>query len=119
MIVTGRDESIRVGTPDQPRYPWTGYEIEAIYSSGSTITIEFDSNNYPTADETAGWTLTLGGGVELPFADATQDSTNPEQWDFSHNPGWSAGDQVVVSIRNDEVQNRVGRPLGKRSGQAR
>ena len=113
MIVTGRDESIRVGTPDQPRYPWTGYEIEAIYSSGSTITIEFDSNNYPTADETAGWTLTLGGGVELPFADATQDSTNPEQWDFSHNPGWSAGDQVVVSIRNDEVQNRVGQTAGE------
>ena len=27
MLVTGRDESITVGTEDQPRFPWTGYKI--------------------------------------------------------------------------------------------
>ena len=29
LIVTGRDETVTIGTPGQPRYPWTGYEIEA------------------------------------------------------------------------------------------
>ena len=27
LIVTGRDETITIGTPGQPRYPWTGYKI--------------------------------------------------------------------------------------------
>ena len=25
LIVTGRDETVTIGTPGQPRYPWTGY----------------------------------------------------------------------------------------------
>ena len=32
---------------------------------------------------------------------------------FTTRPGWSAGDQVLVSIRNDEVQNRVGQTAGE------
>ena len=59
------------------------------------------------ADEAAGWTLTLGGGVELPFAAATQGSTNLWAWTFDHDPKWTDGDQVLVSIRTDEVQNRM------------
>ena len=109
LIVDGRDESITIGTPDQPRYPWSGYQIEAVYSPASGIVIEFDSNTFPTPDEVAGWTLTLGGGVELPFANASNPSVTPHQWNFTHNPDWTAGEQVVVSIRTDEVQNRIGK----------
>ena len=121
LIVTGRDESIRVGTPGQPRYPWTGYVIDGLFELSNEINLEFDSNVYPTADEAAGWTLTLGGGVELPFSDATNDATAPHRWTFPHDPGWSDGDQVVVSIRNDEVQNRVGQTAGEgeRAGEVR
>ena len=109
LMVDGRDESITIGTDDQPRYPWTGYEITGVYAPGSRLTIVFDSNNYPSAEEVAGWTLDLGGGVMLPFADASNPTlTSTNIWNFSHVPGWSAGDQVVVSIRNDEVQNRIG-----------
>ena len=121
LMVDGRDESITIGTDDQPRYPWTGYEITGVYAPGSRLTIVFDSNNYPSAEEVAGWTLTLGGGVELPFADATNLPTSPYLWNFSHVPGWTAGDQVLVSIRNDEVQNRVGQTAGEeeRAGQVK
>ena len=119
--MTGRDETVTIGTPGQPRYPWIGHGIEAIYSSGSSLVIEFDSNTFPTASEAAGWTLTLGGGVELPFSDARNFDATPHIWTFSHLPGWSAGDQVLVSIRNDEVQNRVGQTAGEeeRAGEVR
>ena len=110
LIVTGRDETVTIGTPGQPRYPWIGYEIDQISDITTQTQISFDRNAYPSADEVAGWTLTLGGGVELPFADAQlAHATTPWVWQFTHAPGWTAGDQVVVSIRNDEVQNRLGR----------
>ena len=114
LIVTGRDETVTIGTPGQPRYPWIGYEIEQISDITTQTQISFDRNAYPSADEVAGWTLTLGGGVELPFADAQlAHATTPWVWQFTHAPGWSAGDQVLVSIRNDEVQNRVGQTAGE------
>ena len=106
LIVTGRDETVTIGTVGQPQYPWIGYQIEAVYDHGSGMTLDFDTNNYPTADEANGWTLTLGGGVELPFAGASQVANH--SWAFNHDPLWSAGDQVVVSIRTDELQNRIG-----------
>ena len=109
LIVTGRDETVTIGTDDQPRYPWIGYEIEQISDITTQTQITFDRNAYPSAEEVAGWTLTLGGGVELPFADAQiAHATTPWVWQFTYAPGWSAGDQVKVSIRNDEVQNRIG-----------
>ena len=107
LIVTGRDETITIGTEDQPRYPWTGYVIDGLFELTNEIDLDFDSNVYPTADEAAGWTLDLGGGVELPFANATNDATSPHRWTFSHEPGWADGQQVVVSIRTKEVQNRL------------
>ena len=109
LIVTGRDETVTIGTDDQPRYPWIGYEIEQISDITTQTQITFDRNAYPSAEEVAGWTLTLGGGVELPFADAQiAHATTPWVWQFTYAPGWTAGDQVSVSIRNDEVQNRIG-----------
>ena len=121
LIVTGRDESIRVGTPGQPRYPWTGYEIEQLTADANSTYLNFDSSSYPSADEVAGWTLDLGGGTMLPFADATQGSVNLHAWTFTHVPGWTGGEQVLVSIRNDEVQNRVGQTAGEeeRAGEVR
>ena len=104
----GRDETVTIGTPGQPRYPWTGYVIDGLFEKSNEIDLEFDSNVYPTADEAAGWTLDLGGGVELPFANATNDATSRRRWTFSHDPGWAAGQQVVVSIRTEDVQNRYG-----------
>ena len=86
LIVTGRDETITIGTEDQPRYPWTGYVIDGLFELTNEIDLDFDSNVYPTADEAAGWTLDLGGGVELPFANATNDATSPHRWTFSHDP---------------------------------
>ena len=109
LIVDGRDETVTIGTEDQPRFPWTGYEIKALADVGSSIQITFDSVTYPSTDELAGWTLTLGGGVELPFAQATPvHMSTPHNLSLAYDPGWTAGDQVVVSIRNDEVQNRIG-----------
>ena len=81
LIVTGRDETVTIGTVDQPQYPWIGYQIEAVYDHGSGMTLDFDINNYPTADEANGWTLTLGGGVELPFAGASHISNH--SWAFN------------------------------------
>ena len=107
LIVTGRDETVTIGTVDQPPYPWIGYQIEAVYDYGGGMILDFDINNYPTADEANGWTLTLGGGVELPFAGASHISNH--SWAFTHDPLWAAGDQVVVSIRTKELQNRIGR----------
>ena len=111
-MVDGRDESITIGTDDQPRYPWTGYEI-----TGSDITTRlapdhlFDSNNYPSAEEVAGWTLDAwrGSRAALRGRDPLPFPLVPIYGTLAHVPGWTAGDQVVVSIRNDEVQNRMGR----------
>ena len=108
LMVDGRDESIRVGTPDQPRYPWIGYEIDQLQGDPNGTYLYFKHGSHPEPEEAAGWTLTLGGGIELPFADATNLPGSSHQWAFSHVPGWTAGDQVLVSIRNDEVQNRMG-----------
>ena len=30
LIVDGRDETVTIGTGDQPQYPWTGYEINML-----------------------------------------------------------------------------------------
>ena len=109
LMVDGRDETVTIGTPDQPRYPWTGYKITGVYKHSAGMSFEFGSGNYPTADEVAGWTLTFGGGVELPFEGATQQVSTPWGWSFTHVPNWAAGDQVVVSIRTGDVQNRMGR----------
>ena len=108
-IVDGRDETITIGTGDQPQFPWTGYVVAAVTNLNNETSIRFASGSSPTPVEVAGWTLTLGGGVELPFADATYNVAFPETWLFSHDPNWTDGQQVVVSIRNDEVQNRIGK----------
>ena len=122
LIVDGRDETVTIGTVDQPRYPWTGYEITQLTDNGGngTTRLSFDSEYYPTDNQVAGWTLTLGGGVELPFSKATHplggiNMNTPllEIFDFSHNPGWTDGQQVSVSIRTKEVQNRYGQVLLK------
>ncbi len=110
LIVDGRDETVTIGTRDQPQYPWTGYEINIINRSANDMGFAFKSGSYPTDDDVAGWTLTLGGGVELPFADATHPhSSTPWIWEWTYVPGWTDGDQVVVSIRTDELQNRLDR----------
>ena len=102
-------KTVTIGTEDQPQYPWTGYRITVIVDDGSVLGFDFSSLNYPSADEVAGWTLVLDG-KEFPFADATlPDPSKPWRRNFNYDPNWTAGDQVVVSIRNDEVQNRIGR----------
>ena len=108
IIVNGRTD--RGVVDDQFRYPWSGYEIAWLNKTANNrVQLGFSSGSYPSADEAAEWTLTLGGGVELPFAAATNLNTVPHIWTFNHAPGWTAGDQVVVSIRTtDEVQNRYG-----------
>ena len=107
LIVDGRDETVTIGTVDQPQYPWTGYEINIINRGANDMGFAFKSGSYPT--NVSGWTLTLGGGVDLPFADATHPhSSTPWIWEWTHAPLWSAGDQVVVSIRTKELQNRIG-----------
>ena len=111
LIVTGRDETVTIGTGDQPQFPWSGYEIEVLIDTGGSMALRFDPNTFPTADEAAGWTLDLGGGIMLPFADATNLPARPELWSFSYDPLWAAGDQLVVSIRTQEVQNRLGRVI--------
>ena len=88
------------------RYPWTGPEIRAVSADNTELLIGFNADPALTTDDVAGWTLTLGGGVELPFAKATSLIAN--NFIFAHAPGWSAGDQVVVSIRTEDVQNRYG-----------
>ena len=91
------------------RYPWNGYVIESLAQDSSSMDLKFPTNDYPTADEVAGWSLSLGGGVDLPFAKATNDALTPNLWSFNYDPGWTDGQQVLVSIRTtDEVQNRIG-----------
>ena len=109
LIVDGRDETITIGTVDQPQYPWIGYKIDTLVDNGSRIALQFEDSNFPTEEEAADWTLDLGGGIKLPFANATYNTSMPEAWTFNHDPLWTAGDQVVVSIRTKELQNRIGR----------
>ena len=122
LIVLGRTD--RGVIDKQFRYPWSGFEITQLTDNGGngTTRLAFDPASYPTDDEVAGWTLTLGSGVELPFSKATHplggmnmNTRLLEIFDFSHNPGWTAGDQVSVSIRTKDVQNRYGQvPLKAR-----
>ena len=105
IIVNGRTD--RGVVDDQFRYPWSGFEIIRLNNPASSTDLVFDSDSYPSANEVAGWTLVLDG-KELPFAAATNDALTPHLWSFSYAPGWTAGDQVAVSIRNEEVQNRYG-----------
>ena len=107
LIVNGRTD--RGVVDDQFRYPWSGYEIKGLYAIGQTgFFLEFYSNSYPTAAEVAGWTLVLPGGKELPFPDAPVHNALPHKWEFDYEPGWTAGQQVSVSIRTEDVQNRYG-----------
>ena len=108
LIVDGRDETITIGTVDQPQYPWIGYKIDTLVDNGSRIALQFEDSNFPTEEEAADWTLDLGGGIKLPFANATYNTSMPEAWTFNYDPGWTAGDQVVVSSRTKELQNRIG-----------
>ena len=106
-IVDGRTD--RGVIDDQFRYPWSGYVIESLVQDSSSMDLRFLTNDYPTAAEVAGWTLSLGGGIELPFAKATNHALTPGLWSFNYDPGWADGDQVLVSIRTTyEVQNRFG-----------
>ena len=108
-IVDGRADLGRIPEGDEVRYPWSGYEIKGLYAiDQSGFFLEFYSDSYPTADEGAGWTLVLPGGKELPFPNAPVHNATPHKWGFSYAPNWADGDQVVVSIRTKEVQNRVG-----------
>ena len=110
IIVDGRDETVTIGTVDQPRFPWTGFEITNTVEDtiASDISFDFDSESYPSNEEVAGWTLVVDG-KKLPFAEATNvHASLPHRWIFDYAPGWTAGQQVVVSIRTEEVQNRFG-----------
>ena len=110
-MVVERDETVTIGTVDQPRFPWTGYKIIGFSHDATHTYLRFDSSSYPSTDEVAAWTLTFGGGLELPFANAEFTHANlPYSWKFTGVPStaWAAGDQVLVSIRTREVQNRFG-----------
>ena len=81
----------------------------------SDISFDFDSESYPSNEEVAGWTLVVDG-KKLPFAEAANvHASLPYRWIFDYAPGWTAGQQVVVSIRTKDVQNRVGRVVFKAS----
>ena len=111
LIVVERDETVTIGTVDQPRFPWTGYKIISLSHDATHTYLRFDSSSYPSADEVAEWTLTFGGGVDLPFANAELTTpSDPWSWKITGVPStaWADGDQVLVSIRTTEVQNRFG-----------
>ena len=111
LIVLGRTD--RGVIDKQFRYPWSGFEITELFDEGTTLQIDFASSSYPSADDVAGWTLVIGG-KELPFAKAAiAHTTTPWLWDFSYDPSWTVGQQVAVSIRTTEVQNRYGQVLLK------
>ena len=114
-IVDGRADLGRIPEGDEVRYPWSGYKIKGLYAIGqSGFFLEFYSDSYPTADEVAGWTLVLPGGKELPFPDAPSHNATPHKWGFtSYDPNWTDGQQVSVSIRTEDVQNRYGQVLLK------
>ena len=110
IIVNGRTD--RGVVDDQFRYPWSGFEIIRLNNPSVFTDLVFDSDSYPSTQEVAGWTLVLDG-KELPFAGATNDALTPHLWSFSYEPGWTAGQQVSVSIRTKDVQNRYGQVLLK------
>ena len=112
IIVNGRTD--RGVVDDQFRYPWSGYEIKGLYAIGQTgFFLEFYSDSYPTADEVAGWTLVLPGGKELPFPNAPVHNAIPHKWGFSYVPNWTDKQQLLVSIRTKDVQNRVAQVVFK------
>ena len=116
LILVERDETVTIGTVDQPRFPWTGYKIIGLSHDATHTYLRFDSSSYPSADEVAEWTLTFGGGVDLPFTNAEFTNANlPYSWKITGVPStaWADGDQVLVSIRTTEVQNRFGQVLLK------
>ena len=91
------------------RYPWNGYAIDILEVQGTIINLTFYTGSYPSEDEVAAWTLVLDG-KELPFAAATIAHVGtPWIWDFTYSPTWTHGQQVAVSIRTKEVQNRYGK----------
>ncbi len=105
MVSTRTDRGLII---NEFRHPWSGHVIDSLAQDSSSMDLKFLTNDYPTADEVAGWTLSLGGGIELPFAKATNDALTPNLWSFNYDPGWTDGQQVLVSIRTEEVQNRYG-----------
>ena len=107
-IVLGRTD--RGVIDDKFRYPWNGYEILTLTHGATDTDLSFDSQSYPSADEVAGWTLVVDG-KELPFAGATNPHASlPNVWNFTYapNPAWTDRQQLLVSIRTKEVQNRFG-----------
>ena len=111
LIVRGRTD--RGIIDDQFRYPWSGYEVDRFVVTSNKIRLGFNQDAAPNPAEAAGWTLSLGGGVELPFADA---SRSGNRYTFNYDPSWTDGDQVLVSIRTtSEVQNRVGQVVFRAS----
>ena len=114
-IVLGRTD--RGVIDDKFRYPWNGYEILTLTHGTTDTDLSFDSQSYPSADEVAGWTLVVDG-KELPFAGATNPHASlPNVWNFTYapNPAWTDRQQLLVSIRTKDVQNRVGRVVFKAS----
>ena len=104
LIVRGRTD--RGIIDDQFRYPWSGYEVDRFVVTSNKIRLGFNQDAAPNPAEAAGWTLSLKGGVELPFAGA---SRSGNRYTFNYDPSWTDGDQVLVSIRTiSEVQNRYG-----------
>ena len=82
----------------------------------------FNPNNYPPHEEVRKWTLHLSGGDAYAFSEARNPPAQPNQWIFSNLVvPWVGGDRLSVSIRNDEVQNRVGQTAGEeeRAGEVR
>ena len=108
LIVDGRDETITIGTEDQAQFPWTGYEIVELRQDSTNTYLIFDLGSHPPPVKAKRWTLDLGGGFKTPFSEATNDSLSPNIWIFNRPRTWANGDQVVVSIRTKEVQNRIG-----------
>ena len=102
MVDTRTDRGLII---NEFRYPWSGYEIAWLADTGTNLRLAFEQDAFPDPAEAAGWTLSLGGGVELPFADAKQVGRG---WTFDYDPGWTDGQQVSVSIRTRDVQNRYG-----------
>ena len=104
------ERTVRGVIDDKFRYPWNGYEILTLTHGATDTDLSFDSDSYPSADEVAGWTLVVDG-KELPFAGATNPHVNlPNVWNFTYapNPAWTDKQQLLVSIRTKEVQNRFG-----------
>ena len=110
LLVFGRTD--RGIIDDQFRYPWSGYEVDLFVVTSNNIRLGFNQDASPNPAKAAGWTLSLGGGVELPFADASQSGN---RYTFNYDPSWTDGDQVLVSIRTKEAQNRVGQVVFRAS----